>query len=644
MSEKLEEIQDLILARLHAGEAVSREAEIDAHPEHAADLKAFFDLLDVIEDRPGAGVPAPTRLGEFRIVRELGRGGMGVVYEAEQPSLRRRVALKVLPPALCNDARLVSRFRREAEAAGRLRHSGIVPVFSVGEVAGAPFFAMELVDGETLESIIRRRRGGDAAGLPEAGEAWRRWAVETVAQVAEALAYAHGQGILHRDVKPGNIIVEKESCAPRLTDFGLALDLHAPGLTLAGEVFGSPQYMSPEQAVRQEAPVDERTDVYSLAVTLYELLTLRLPYDGTTSAELLTALAQGQVIPPRRADPDLPRALEAVLMRALRRDPRERYAGPAAFADDLHAVLEGRPTRVPRRRWRLGLGCLGFLVLSVAVAFLLWPVEPEKPGARLIDTLELDADLATRLMFGATERDVAFWLDVERALGRGLDLGFLPDDVMPERRRARRVAREFCLEWSEWSDADTRPKLAKLEQDLKAAGAAAAPYLFDVLGANQYDAFGKTDPKDGITARMQVRALFAVGMLELEDAIPFLILHCRGHSLTATSTAATVLQKLAGADFDASWLKDVDVVTVDWWAKQRAKSEVGMNALVERMIRDLRTRVAADAAWWNHTGKRVVADLAALLDTNIPYRPTTDADEQRRQIDRIEDWWRTRRD
>ena len=124
---------------------------------------------------------------------------MGVVYEAEQPSLRRRVALKVLPPALRMDARLVSRFRREAEAAGRLRHPGIVPVFSVGETAGAPFFAMELVDGDALETIIRDRKQGETGELPTERDAWRKWAVDCVADVAEALAYAHGEGILHRD-------------------------------------------------------------------------------------------------------------------------------------------------------------------------------------------------------------------------------------------------------------------------------------------------------------------------------------------------------------------------------------------------------------------------------------------------------------
>jgi len=374
MAGSLEEIQDQILDLLHAGEPVDREEVLARHPQHADDLRVFLDLITVIEDE--APAPAPARLGEFRILRELGRGGMGVVYEAEQTSLKRRVALKVLPPSLRMDPRLLSRFQREAEAAGRLRHPGIVPVYSVGEAAGAPFFAMELVEGESLDRLIRRWR--EEGGAPS-----RERAVEIATKVADALSYAHGQGILHRDVKPGNIILDGNG-EPRLTDFGLALDLHAPGLTAPGEIFGSPQYMSPEQAVRREAPVDERTDVYSLAVTLYELLTLHLPYDASTSAELLTALAAGRLIPPHRFDPAMPRALETVLLRALRKDPRERYGSVAEFAGDLRACLEGRaPAPAPHvRRRRIVLAAAAVLGLAVigAVVALTRPGPHGSPG------------------------------------------------------------------------------------------------------------------------------------------------------------------------------------------------------------------------------------------------------------------------
>lgn len=368
MARPLEDIQDEILDEIHAGRPVDREALLAAHPEHAEALQAFLSLLDVVEgDGEEGGVP-PASLGEFRILREIGRGGMGVVYEAEQTSLKRRVALKVLPPALRLDARLVSRFQREAEAAGRLRHPGIVPVFGVGEAAGAPFFAMELVDGTTLRKIGKTRAAGEDAGLPREPEAWRTWAVNTIAKVADALAYAHAEGILHRDVKPANILIDAQG-EPRLTDFGLARDMRSPGLSLTGEVLGSPQYMSPEQAIRHDTPVDERTDTYSLAVTLYQLLTLELPYAAGTYAELLTALAVGDVVPLRKRDPSIPKALEQVVMRALRQDPRERYRSAEAFAADLRATLAGQPlafdeTRRRRTTSRALLAIAAALVLA----------------------------------------------------------------------------------------------------------------------------------------------------------------------------------------------------------------------------------------------------------------------------------------
>ncbi|HTE05592.1 MAG TPA: serine/threonine-protein kinase [Planctomycetota bacterium] len=338
----LEDIQDGILDRLHAGEPVDRAQLVAAHPAHAQALTLFFDVLDEIEAPHRGDQAGPSRLGEFEIVREIGRGGMGIVYEAQQISLKRRVALKVLSPELRRDERLVTRFRREAEAAARLRHPNVVPVYSVGESAGVPFFAMELVAGRSLRDVIRLRREGHDAGLPAVGDAWLGWAVQTVAQVADALDYVHGRGILHRDIKPGNIMLERDG-TPRLTDFGLALDLQASEqtLTLAGDAFGSPMYMSPEQALRQQAPIDARTDIYSLAVTLYELLLLRLPYEGTTQVNMLAALTSGRVLLPGSIDPFFPVALEDVLMQALRREPGDRHGSAGAFAADLRAALEG---------------------------------------------------------------------------------------------------------------------------------------------------------------------------------------------------------------------------------------------------------------------------------------------------------------
>jgi len=346
MSEPIEDVQDRIVERLHAGETLDRAAILAEHPEHAPALEAFLDLIEEIEGGEAPASPAPSRLGDFVIGRELGRGGMGVVYEAEQRGLGRRVALKVLPPALGRDPRRIARFRREAQAAGRLRHPGIVPVYSFGEAAGTPFFAMELVRGRSLAQILAARRAGDDAGLPRDPAEWIRWSVATTRSVAEALAYAHGRGILHRDVKPGNVLIDEDG-RPRLTDFGLAQDLWAEGLTVSGEVFGSPQYMSPEQVFRRKTAVDERTDVYSLGVTLYEMLTLRLPYDADSGGQYLVALESGDVVPPRSVVPEIPPELERVVLHALRKDADQRLPGAERFAQELERVLGGRPVEAP---------------------------------------------------------------------------------------------------------------------------------------------------------------------------------------------------------------------------------------------------------------------------------------------------------
>jgi hypothetical protein len=444
MNEPLEEIQDGVLERLHAGEAVDREAVLAAHPEHAAALRRFFDVLDLIEAPPAAGGARPTTLGEFRILREIGRGGMGVVYEAEQASLKRRVALKLLPAGMAGDPKVVARFRREAEAAGRLRHPNVVPVYSVGEAGGLPFFAMELVEGRSLAAVIRARAAGADAGLPPDPDGWRRWCALTIASVADALQDAHGKGIVHRDVKPANILLEADG-TPRLTDFGLALDLGAPGLTTTGETFGTPLYMSPEQALRREAPLGPATDVYSLGVTLYEALTLRSPYEGDTTADILAALRDGSIVAPRDADPGMPAALEGILRRALRREPSERYAAVADLARDLRAFAEGRPVATaaapaPRdgARKRKGL-------LVAAILAIFW--------------LPLGVSLWAAGVFGTKERPASFVYPFDAASLAALVDGRYPSPqatlaawVRPRITLRTRLARDGDFEGGDYYD------------------------------------------------------------------------------------------------------------------------------------------------------------------------------------------------
>ncbi len=378
----LEDIQDHILNRLHAGEPVEQGTWVGRHPEHAEPLQRFFQILNVLEVPPDPALDKPVRLGEYEIGPEIGRGGMGVVYRALQMPLNRPVALKILPPALRQDRRLLKRFQRESAAAGRLRHPNIVPVYSVGEAGGAPFFAMEFVDGCSLADLLRlwkQERDESEPTVSEAGlptvsasaaasdpatsgntvhcelpypdalphsDAERiEWAVQLMAKVLDALDYAHAEGIVHRDVKPGNILTEADG-TPRLTDFGLALDLAATELTVTGEVFGSPLYMSPEQAFRREAPLDARTDIYSVGVTLYELLALRLPYAGASRNALISAMGDGQLVPLSEALPGVPPALEAVVHKALNHEPEQRFRRAGDFATALRDAL-AHPTQLP---------------------------------------------------------------------------------------------------------------------------------------------------------------------------------------------------------------------------------------------------------------------------------------------------------
>jgi serine/threonine protein kinase len=275
------------------------------------------------------------RLGDFEVVREVGRGGMGVVYEARQLSLNRKVALKVLSGGLGLTQQAVQRFRREAEAAAKLHHTNIVPVYATGEQDGTHFYAMELIEGPSLDHVVKQLRGGqdgdahtetppdgaltgpyvsaDTPPQPPGSGSDTRPSAERfdraaamIADVAEALQHAHQQGVTHRDVKPSNLLL---SAGGRLsvTDFGLARMLEQPGMTVTGEFVGTPAYMSPEQVTAGRIPVDHRTDIYSLGATLYELLALRPPFRADGRDKLLTMVVQKEPPAPRSIDPKVPR-------------------------------------------------------------------------------------------------------------------------------------------------------------------------------------------------------------------------------------------------------------------------------------------------------------------------------------------------
>jgi serine/threonine protein kinase/WD40 repeat protein/tetratricopeptide (TPR) repeat protein len=395
------------LAALEAGPRPDRQAFLARHGEIAAALGRALDGLEFIRTAapqfpgPGADEGAEVRpegpLGDFRIVREIGRGGMGVVYEAVQISLGRRVALKVLPFAATLDGRQLQRFQNEARAAAQLHHANIVPVYGVGQERGVHYYAMQFIDGQTLAALLhqlRQRAGREAAaqggtpGLlselvhdlaaghwtpppsgappdqptasfslsapaPAAGASTEQAIKDTAffrlvarlgVQVAEALEHAHAQGIVHRDVKPANLLVDGAGNL-WVTDFGLAHCQNQAGLTMTGDLVGTLRYMSPEQALGKRVAIDHRTDLYSLGVTLYELLTLEPAFAGSGRQELLRQIAFEEPRRPRRLNRAIPAELEAVVLKAMEKNPADRYASARELADDLGRFLEDKPIR-----------------------------------------------------------------------------------------------------------------------------------------------------------------------------------------------------------------------------------------------------------------------------------------------------------
>jgi serine/threonine protein kinase/tetratricopeptide (TPR) repeat protein len=352
---------------------------------------------------------------DFEIIREVGRGGMGTVYEARQRSLNRKVALKALRVAGELTQTSIERFRREAQAAGRLRHNNIVGVYAQGESDGLYYYAMEFVEGRSLIEIINELRGGALASgsdvtttapprgesvassetilapestgtlttLPVALSETTQEAFDSIARhlsaVADGLAYAHRAGVIHRDIKPHNFVLGNDGVM-KVTDFGLARVMEQPGVTMTGEFLGSPLYMSPEQINGAPSDVDHRTDIYSLGATMYEWLTLSPPFPGETRAQVISRIMTSDVVPPRQHNPLIPVDLETICMKALEKEASRRYASSDALADDLRNYLKRRTINARRegrvsRWWRLamrhrvGVAAALALVMGVIVTF-----------------------------------------------------------------------------------------------------------------------------------------------------------------------------------------------------------------------------------------------------------------------------------
>jgi serine/threonine protein kinase/WD40 repeat protein/Tfp pilus assembly protein PilF len=421
--EPIEELAESFLARYRAGERPTLTEYTAGDPELADRIRELFPALvemeeagseeagqatDLVAGREQQEAAHPESLGGYRIIREIGRGGMGVVYEALQEALGRRVALKVLPPGLAGDARARARFDREARAAARLHHTNIVPVFDVGHAEGRDYYSMQMIRGQGLDLVIaevmRLRRQAASPGQPTsiaASLVLGRFAAEDLAgtdeegaaagsagptadysssapssavlpgqsdlasavddrkvyyngvarigqQAAAALAYAHARGVIHRDIKPSNLLLDTAGIV-WVTDFGLAKtgDL---GMTVTGDIIGTIRYMAPE---RFRGQCDGRADIYALGLTLYELLTLKPAFTSTDRMQLIERIRRNEPSSPRSLDRKVPRDLETIVLKAIDKDPRRRYQSADELEEDLQRFLADEPV-LARRIWMPG--------------------------------------------------------------------------------------------------------------------------------------------------------------------------------------------------------------------------------------------------------------------------------------------------
>ncbi|WP_197443866.1 serine/threonine protein kinase [Maioricimonas rarisocia] len=409
----LEVLASRFVDEVRHGRNPSIESYAVDHPHYAGEIRALFPTLVAMERLKGerevgflkarlTGTFEIDRLGHCRIIREVGRGGMGVVFEAVEEPVGRRVAVKLLPWHTSNVPRWYGRFKTEARFAANLRHRHIVPIFSFGEQQGFSYYVMQFVEGASLDWIIQQLskresitvaeivRGGRepdtatdtadrpasardvAAALverptpPPSGElpsgtlrrdSWSTFAKLAV-QAAHALRYAHGQGTLHNDIKPGNLLVDGRGHL-WMTDFGLAHSLDADSLSSDGRINGTLRYMAPE---RFEGRGDERSDVYSLGITLYELCTRTPVFAAEKRSDVIDRIVRGDLPPPRSIERTVPKSLETIILNAVASNPDDRYPSAGPLASDLLRFLNGETVtrlRISKRRTRLRWPRLG---------------------------------------------------------------------------------------------------------------------------------------------------------------------------------------------------------------------------------------------------------------------------------------------
>lgn len=515
--ERLGEAIETYLELAEKGHAPDPEEFAGRYPDLRDDLFAALEGLSLVRGLvgsptgPGHRLESGHRIAGYRIVRELGRGGMGIVYEAVHLGLDRPVALKVLGSHAAPDSSGRRRFLNEAKTAAGLHHTHIVPVFDVGQVGGLCYYAMQRIEGCGLERVLRhmRRDRSTAAGSstgsaspgiplthvgarsgvgldetaswssragtapnlshgradrddapppfePPRGSAYYRWVAEVGRQAAEALAHAHHRGVIHRDVKPSNLLLDARGMI-WMTDFGLARRLADPSLTQHDSLLGTPRYMSPEQA--NPGPIDGRSDVYSLGATLYELLTLRPPFEGRTAAELVDQIRAKDPIPARLLDRRIPIDLETIVLKALAKRANDRYASAQELADDLERFLNHEPVLARRigpigRLWRVARRHPGMSAVSTVAAITISIVVTVAYIRVLRERDQTKAALRSQLLSQAQVERVS---NVPNRRVRGLSLLSRAAHLDPE-GELRSKLREEAIEFLIVRDVEARPE------------------------------------------------------------------------------------------------------------------------------------------------------------------------------------------
>lgn len=350
--QRLAELLEQMTAELRAGRTPDLDALTQQHPEFSGELRELWGAVQLAEGMalglsrrsslgaeatvpwsagPAAAGELPREFGDFELQRELGRGGMGIVYQARQRSLDRTAAVKMILRGQWASAADLARFRSEAESAARLDHPHIVPVYEVGEHDGQPYFVMKYVEGVTLASRLAE------------GPIPPREAAALLAPICDAIHFAHERGILHRDLKPSNILIDVDG-RPHVTDFGLAKRVESDAqLTRSGAVLGTPCYMAPEQAAGNRGQLSPASDVYSLGTILYQMLTGRPPFQAATPVDTVLLVLEQDPLPPRLLNPRADRDLEMIALKCLQKPAALRYPTAKALADDLRAYLTDEP-------------------------------------------------------------------------------------------------------------------------------------------------------------------------------------------------------------------------------------------------------------------------------------------------------------